>query len=140
MKEHYQNVREFMKLGGQRYRDTLDRTAPRDLRILGAKLILEETKEVCAELGVNVDIVIKDVQDIGMVDTGKLAKELADLHVVTTWNQLVYGIPWQTQMQVDMNNLSKFEPGWSKNEYGKVIPAPGFCKLKECDCSVKLQE
>ena len=128
-----------MVAGDQRVRTRVDRTAPKELRVLGAKLMLEEAREACAELGVQVDIVIKVVEDIGMVDVGKLAKELADLHVVTTWNQIAYGIPWQTQLQVDMNNLSKFAPGWSKNEFGKVIPAPGFCKLKACDLSESLQ-
>ena len=124
---------------GQRVRETVDRSAPRDLRVLGAKLILEEAKEVCAELGIEVDIIIKDVADIGIVNCGKLAKELADLHVVTTWNQIAYGIPWQSQKQVDDNNISKCAPGWTKNEYGKVLPAPGFCKLKELDLSQNLQ-
>lgn len=139
MRSHYEAVKTFMLLGDQRVRETVDRSAPKALRVLGAKLILEEAKEVCAELGVEVDIIIKAVEDIGVVDAGKLAKELADLHVVTTWNQIAYGIPWQTQKQVDDNNISKCAPGWTKNEYGKVIPAPGFCKLKEVDLTQNLQ-
>lgn len=139
MRSHYEAVKTFMLIGDQRVRETVDRSAPRDLRVLGAKLILEEAKEVCAELGIEVDIIIKEVKDVGVVNTGKLAKELADLHVVTTWNQIAYGIPWQSQKQVDDNNISKFAPGWTKNEYGKVIPAPGFIKLKELDLSQNLQ-
>lgn len=139
MRSHYENVKKFMIAGGQRVREVVDRSTTRDLRLLGAKILLEEAQEVCAELGVKVDISIKEVTDIGVVDAGKLAKELADLHVVTTWNQIAYGIPWQTQLQVDMNNLSKFAPGWSKNEFGKVIPAPGFIKLKEVDLTQNLQ-
>lgn len=140
MRNHYAKVKQFMMAGGQRTRDRVDRSAPKGLRLLGAKLILEEAREVCDELGVEVDIIIKNVLNIGVIDAEKLAKELCDLHVVTTWNQIAYGIPPETQDQVDDNNLAKFGPGWSKNEFGKVIPGPDFCKMKYCDLSQFLQE
>lgn len=128
-------VRRFMTLGGQRTSSVPNAAASREERVLGAKLILEEAAEVCKELGIDVkfDNINIIINDIGVVNLPRLAKELADLKYVATWNQILYGIPECTEIQVCENNLAKFEEGWTKNEYGKVIPPKGWVKLVECD-------
>lgn len=132
MNQHYENVRRFMELGGQRHLNSPFGGTTKPLRLLGSKLMLEECQEACRELGVDVSMVIQSVNTVDMVNLGRLAKELCDLHVVTTWNMLAYGIPPDCQRQVDQNNLDKFGLGWTKREDGKVLPPPGFKKLGEC--------
>lgn len=131
--EHYKRVSEFKTLAGQTISDANGITD--DERRLLCKLILEETKEACAELGVEVDWRILRFELGHLLDKAKLAKELADIKVVTTGVNVSYGIPDEVvQELVDNNNLAKFGEGSGKNQDGKHLPPPGF------DKTVVLQE
>ncbi len=112
-----------------------------------AKLILEEAFEVLEACGVSAvltgilpeerllpgDIVRRD--DLRLVLTGPVmslpdvAKELADLSVVTTGMFSEFGIPDESILEaVDNNNLAKFGPGGYLNDERKWCKPPNHPK------------
>ena len=142
---HQVRIEKFMKLAGQECPFELTQASVK-IRKLRARLILEEALEAIAELGVTVSAsdsviglttAVSGIDDLSLqvnesftVDYCSLAKELADLSVVTTGSLSSFGIADVGLLElVDNNNLSKFGPGWAIREDGKLIKPAGFKKL-----------
>lgn len=126
--EHQHLVDRFMWLAGQTV--PLVPTEPMlGVRILRAKLILEEALETIAALGVQVDA----ANGAGLLNIDKLTYSLqgeinmvevvdgcCDIAVVTTGTLSAIGVSGYTmQSLVDLNNLEKFGPGGHRREDGK---------------------
>lgn len=107
-----------------------------DIRLLRAKLILEETMETIAALGFHVvverpspslvfdDIRLEPMPD-GTCDIEQVIDGCCDIRVVTTGTLSAFGIPDEPfQMEVDENNLMKFGPGGYRREDGKWVKPP----------------
>lgn len=123
------SVRTFMLLSGRPVatKPTANVTAER--RLLAARLIMEECRELLAELGYDVSPHLT-ANGVTVVSLTRLAKEAADLHYVTTWAMVEYGINEEPCIAaVCRNNLEKFGPGHRFNEFGKLIPPEGFKKV-----------
>lgn len=122
--EHYDRVKEFMRLAGQ---DTPEEaTIPNEkIRRLRAKLILEEALETIVALGFNVwasgpnkSIRITDdrthfamIPNASGSNLEQLIDGCCDLSVVTIGTLIAFGIPDKPFLEeVDAANLRKFEP------------------------------
>lgn len=107
-------------------------------RLLRAKLIMEEALETIEALGVTVfDNAGTDLEPIarnhlsfaadGEPDLVGIADGCADVSVVTIGALLACGIADKPLLElVDNNNLTKFAPGHSFREDGKLVKPPGF--------------
>ena len=116
---HQQRVDRFMVLANQEV-PTLPNIPSDDVRILRAKLILEEAMETVKALGVAVFIA-----GVGISEYPKLEFEIdascnlievvdgcCDIMVVTTGTLTAFGVDdYDVQQAVDENNLAKFGPG-----------------------------
>ncbi len=133
---HYNRVKEFMKKVGQ---DTPDRLTTPDekIRILRAKLILEEAIETVHALGVEVraggekgppiDEKSLHYSAPGEVDVVEVVDGCADISVVTIGTLIAFGVDDEPVLEeVDESNLRKFEPGSYSREDGKWIKPPGW--------------
>jgi predicted HAD superfamily Cof-like phosphohydrolase len=144
MNNHVEKVRTFTKLAGQGIPEKSE-VPPYKVRELRARLILEEAFEAVEALGVKTALEYIDLEEDSGFDSGFLvyrdaveidgfevrlediAKECADIHVVTTGTTVACGINTEkAQELVDNNNLDKFGPGHSFREDGKLIKPPGF--------------
>lgn len=140
---HHSRVREFMEKAGQELPTTI-RIPTEEVRLLRARLILEEALETIEELGVEVylnynkgyepDLVIDNV--VFEAPEGRYAylegilDGCCDLKVVTEGTLIALGLTEeecaQAQEIVDESNLSKFGPGGYRDEHGKWIKPPTF--------------
>lgn len=140
---HYQRVVKFMQLAGQVV--SLTPTTPdHDIRLLRAKLILEEALETIEALGFRVSTKPYEEQsDEGngaepvtmdnvnitssfKPDLVEIADGCADLMVVTTGTLIACGIhDMPLQELVDQNNLDKFGPGGYRRPDGKWVKPAG---------------
>jgi len=140
---HQRRVDEFMVKAKQ---DLPDRPTMPDekTRRLRAKLIIEEALETVRELGFR--LVVSGLHDDETIDLDDkevfrkhtsfettqagpslegVADGCADIMVVTTGTLSACGIADDSlQREVDFNNLAKFGPGHSWNEYGKLVKPP----------------
>lgn len=108
------------------------------VRILRARLIVEEVLETLDALGVKISI--RDEHDepvgvgfedlefaaVGTADIVDVADGCADISVVTIGTLSAFGIADDVLLAlVDYNNLAKFGPGHSYNEFGKLLKPAG---------------
>lgn len=107
-----------------------------DVRILRAKLILEEAFETIhhglgidmfyAGLCQSVDVDAMEFRANRPFDMIETIDGCCDLRYVTTGTLSACGVPDRPfQDAVDQNNLDKFGPGHSLREDGKLIKPPG---------------
>jgi predicted HAD superfamily Cof-like phosphohydrolase len=143
--DHQQRIEKFMHLAGQDM-PVAPTTPSEEVRILRAKLILEEALETIYKgLGVYVLINNKpkyDVIDIsntshpralemvfqahGQFNMEETIDGCCDLSVVTIGTLSTLGVPDKPFLEeVDNNNLAKFGPGGYRNDYGKWVKPPG---------------
>ncbi len=131
---HWRRIRDFMQTVGQ---DTpSDVTVPAEaVRLLRAKLILEEALETTAALGVAVTL--KDTSRVkfddltfspdGEVDLECVVDGCADISVVTIGTLISFGVDDEPVLEeVDRANLRKFGPGSYMRADGKWIKPPGW--------------
>lgn len=137
--DHQERVRRFMVLARQATPDVP--TIPSVMvRLLRAKLIIEEALETCKALGVRISIhngpeaLLEE--HLGFASSGEapdlteIADGCADVSVVTTGTLIACGIQDRPILEaVDENNLAKFGPGHSWREDGKLIKPPGHKKV-----------
>lgn len=132
--EHWLRVKAFMLKAKQNCPDTPVEELSKEVRILRAKLILEEALELITDgLGVTVEQFGDEVQfqDLDFYadkdfDIVKAADGCADLSVVNVGTLIACGLKDEPLLQlVDENNLAKFGPGHSIREDGKLIKPPG---------------
>ena len=134
--KHVENVKEFHRLAGQ---GILDKpTIPSEkIRILRARLILEEAIETIYALGVDFGVGVGEnaithsykfdffnfiIATDREPNLTEIADGCADITVVTTGTQLECGIPIEeVQEEVDQSNLAKFTGDYKIREDGKVI-------------------
>lgn len=132
---HAARIAEFMTKAGQ---DTpATPTIPsEEIRILRAKLILEEALETVRGLGVGVQVeesvaLAKD-SDLqffidGEVDLEEVVDGCADISVVTIGTLLAFGVDDEPVLEeVDQANLRKFAPGSYRREDGKWMKPPDW--------------
>lgn len=140
--EHYQRVEEFMRRAGQETPDC-PMIPSQEIRLLRARLILEEALETAWALGVHVrlndpeqSITIYGIKDLELTPSEsyraehqpnfvEIADGCADIMVVTTGTLVACGIAdMPLQAEVDRANLDKFGPGGYKRADGKWIKPP----------------
>ena len=133
--EHQDNVEELMRLAGQDLPANVC-VPDENVRLLRAKLIMEEALETIEALGFDVYDVAGD-GEVKMHAIGFTARaegpnlvEIVDggcdVIVVTTGTLSACGGPNSAfQNAVDQNNLGKFGPGGHRREDGKWIKPPG---------------
>jgi predicted HAD superfamily Cof-like phosphohydrolase len=133
---HYERVKEFMQKVGQPTPESL--TTPEEkIRILRARLILEEALETVHAMGISVraggaeGTVIKEPElhfDVdGEVDLIGVVDGCADISVVTIGTLIAFGVDDEPVLEeVDESNLRKFEPGSYRREDGKWMKPPGW--------------
>ena len=133
---HYQRVKDFMQKVGQDTPDQLT-TPPEKIRILRAKLILEEALETVHAMGVVVraggpgSVQIENetlhYSAEGDVDLVEVVDGCADISVVTIGTLIAFGVDDEPVLEeVDASNLRKFEPGSYRREDGKWIKPPNW--------------
>lgn len=133
---HYNRVKDFMQKVGQDTPEGLTTPGP-DIRVLRARLILEEALETVHAMGVTVRAggadgpVIKerslDLKADGEVDHIEVVDGCADISVVTIGTLIAFGVDDEPVLEeVDESNLRKFEPGSYRREDGKWIKPPGW--------------
>ena len=130
---HYNRVKTFMQKVGQ---DTPEiATIPDEkIRILRAKLILEEALETVDALGVSVEIEGTPLTEEGLrysapgeVDLKEVVDGCADISVVTIGTLISFGIDDEPVLQeVDASNLRKFSEGSYRRDDGKWMKPPGW--------------
>lgn len=130
---HYNRVKTFMQKVGQ---DTPEiATIPDEkIRILRAKLILEEALETVDALGVSVEIEGTPLTEGGLrysapgeVDLKEVVDGCADISVVTIGTLISFGIDDEPVLQeVDASNLRKFSEGSYRRDDGKWMKPPGW--------------
>lgn len=140
--DHYRRVSDLMTAGGQNTpaRPTISSC---DVRKLRARIILEEALEFCEAAGLDVfldtqqgsaRIVAEELQfrrNGGGCSLQEMAKELADISVVTIGSLVAFGIrDVQLLEEVDANNLYKLHPQAksTRREDGKIIKDPNHPK------------
>lgn len=104
------------------------------IRILRAKLILEEALETVAALGVTVHVGATEVTEEGLdyaapneVDLKEVVDGCADISVVTVGTLIAFGIDDEPVLEeVDASNLRKFGEGSYRREDGKWMKPPGW--------------
>jgi hypothetical protein len=137
--EHYKRVREFMVKAGQ---DTPDETTaiPDEVRILRAKLILEEAFEtVNRGLGVSAGVAYCDLdfKIMGRLNLVELADGCADLSVVNIGTLIAAGIDDVELLEmIDESNLAKFTSRCPNCQrlYTEHDPAPDPDENFEVEC------
>ena len=133
---HYQRVKNFMQKVGQDTPDQLT-TPGEKIRILRAKLILEEALETVHAMGIVVaaggegGTVLQEetlhYSADGEVDVVEVVDGCADISVVTIGTLIAFGVDDEPVLEeVDASNLRKFEPGSYRREDGKWIKPPGW--------------
>ncbi|MGB1048433.1 MAG: hypothetical protein ACPG3U_01970 [Rhodothermales bacterium] len=130
---HYARVKEFMQKVGQ---DTPEGATIPDakIRILRAKLILEEALETVSALGVSVHSHGHEVTEGGLeyaapneVDLKEVVDGCADISVVTIGTLIAFGVDDEPVLEeVDASNLRKFGEGSYRREDGKWMKPPGW--------------
>ena len=129
---HQQRVEKFMQLAQQAVPNVVGIPAL-EVRILRAKLMLEEVLETVAALGVHVivngsaiDPATFHFEESGQVpNLVEIIDGCLDVHVVTTGTQVACGAPDElVQALVDINNLEKFGPGGFRRSDGKWVKPP----------------
>lgn len=129
--QHYKNVRQFMMLANQEVRDTPS-IPDEKVRLLRARLLLEEVMETIHALGCDVEITPKGSLKVVIdakrePDLVQIADGCADIRVITTGTQIACGLDDELyQVLVDESNLEKFGPGGYKDEGGKWIKPPDW--------------
>lgn len=133
--DHFKRVRTFMQKVGQ---DTpTDVVVPdANIRVLRAKLILEEALETVEALGVTVRVgeggpLIEEEKlqyaDGNPVDVEGVVDGCADISVVTVGTLIAFGVDDEPVLEeVDSANLRKFGPGSYMREDGKWMKPPGW--------------
>lgn len=144
--EHQKRVDEFMVLAGQDVPKVPAMVSP-DIRVLRARLILEEALETAAGLGVSVNhcsMFLEHVDQLRLVadrepNLVEVVDGCCDIKVVTTGTLTALGVDdEEVQKIVDDNNLAKFGPGGYRREDGKWIKPPGH-KAPTEDISIELE-
>ena len=108
-----------------------------DVRILRAKLILEEALETVHAMGIEVRAGGPDGVPLeegrlryaasGAVNHVEVVDGCADISVVTIGTLIAFGVDDETVLEeVDASNLRKFEPGSYRREDGKWIKPPSW--------------
>ncbi len=130
---HYDRVKEFMQKVGQ---DTPEGAIVPDekIRILRAKLILEEALETVAAMGVTVHTNGHEITEEGLgyaapnaVDLKEVVDGCADISVVTIGTLIAFGVDDEPVLEeVDASNLRKFGEGSYRREDGKWMKPPGW--------------
>jgi predicted HAD superfamily Cof-like phosphohydrolase len=135
------------RFGGTPDPETPDLRDP-ETRLLRAKLIFEECKELLYELGFEIHgnyfheqgckaIITVELEPIEVeFDLEKIAKESADLKVVTYGTDCALGINADVAFRaVNDSNMSKIGPNGEvvKREDGKILKGPYY---READMSV----
>ena len=135
---HQQRVLEFM-LRAKQEAPTKPTMPNEKIRLLRAKLILEEALETIEALGFAVRM--QDGTNLVSMEAVVLSPELVpdlteivdgccDVSVVTTGTLIACGVEDEpVLLAVDRNNLAKFGPGHSYREDGKLIKPPGHTKV-----------
>lgn len=128
--DHYAKVVEFMERAGQEV-PTVITEPSKEIRVLRAKLILEEALETIQALGCYVydkgdwivDMSSFDIKaDEGEFNLSEVIDGCCDIKVVTTGTLVACGIPdEEPQKMVDDSNLRKFGPGGYRREDGKWV-------------------
>lgn len=135
---HQKRIESFMLHAGQEVKPSPG-IPSEEVRILRAKLILEEALETIKALGIGVDITIPgcpiEVLDEGFLNfyidgfanLVEIADGCADISVVTIGTLSSCGIhDVELFDEVDKSNLAKFERGSYKREDGKWMKPPGW--------------
>ena len=131
--DHQQRVERFMRLAGQDVPNK-PQVPSEEVRLLRARLIMEEALETIEALGVCVrdfirlKIYITDLEFCSEYspNLSQIIDGCCDLSVVTTGTLSACGIAdEEPQRRVDVNNLEKFGPGGHRDENGKWIKPPG---------------
>lgn len=138
--EHQARVTEFMLRAKQEV-PQIPTMPTEKVRLLRAKLILEEALETVAALGVRLNHTngagarLMNTNDLtftadGEADIQEIADGCADISVVTIGTLCACGIHDKEVLEaVDRNNLEKFGPGHTFREDGKLIKPPGHTKV-----------
>lgn len=141
--DHQQRIDSFMQSAGQAL-PAAPLIPPDDVRLLRAKLILEEALETICALGVEVALAGEPMngegqvtlnpgckeQKMGFVIAGpcnlvEVADGCADLSVVTIGTLSAFGISDTTLLaEVDRSNLDKFGEGAYRRDDGKWMKGP----------------
>ena len=128
--EHYKSVESFMILARQDVPESPGIPSI-EVRLLRARLILEEAVETVMALGfdVNVDENVVRLENAYDPDLIEIIDGCCDVSVVTTGTLIACGVPDLPFLNtVNQNNLDKFGPGHSWREDGKLIKPPGHKK------------
>ena len=104
------------------------------VRILRAKLILEEALETVEALGVTVHHQGHEITEEGLeydapnpFDLKEVVDGCADISVVTIGTLIAIGVDDEPVLEeVDASNLRKFGPGSYRREDGKWMKPPGW--------------
>ncbi len=102
-----------------------------DIRILRAKLILEEALETVHALGVSVSFDAEGqptaFEATGPFDMEEVVDGCADISVVTIGTLIAIGVDDEPILEeVDAANLRKFGPGGRRREDGKWLKPPDW--------------
>lgn len=138
--EHQQRIEEMMRRAGQEL-PAVPTVPPPGVRVLRARLILEEALETIRALGVHVwlpddesavDLADPDIfQDLrfqanSSPDLPGIVDGCADVSVVTIGTLSACGVSDDAVLrEVDENNQKKFGPGGYRDEHGKWRKPPG---------------
>ncbi len=133
---HYERVKKFMQKVGQPTPDRLT-TPDEKIRILRARLILEEALETVHAMGVQVKAGGENGPLIeepsleftanGDIDLFEVVDGCADISVVTVGTLIAFGVEDEPVLEeVDESNLRKFEEGSYRREDGKWMKPPGW--------------
>lgn len=128
---HIQNdIRKFMIAANQECPDKPTLSTEK-IRLLRAKLILEEALEQCDALGFCVrmdDGHVSFEENLPTsVDITKIADGIADQIYVSVGTAIALGIDMNPVWEIVQSaNMMKFGPGSYKNEHGKQMKPPGW--------------
>jgi predicted HAD superfamily Cof-like phosphohydrolase len=138
---HFIRIREFMQKAGQ---ETPGQPTPPSaaIRVLRAKLILEEALETVEALGVDVRVSGGGASHISLVDDPEMIFEVvrepdlegvvdgcADISVVTIGTLVAFGVDDEPILEeVDSANLRKFAAGSYVRDDGKWMKPPDWRK------------
>lgn len=123
---HQLRIEEFMRLAGQDVPKSP--TIPsEDVRLLRAKLILEEAIETIGALGFQLSEKELQIIPYGECNILEVMDGCADISVVTIGTLSAFGVSdYGVLTEVDNANLRKFEPGSYKREDGKWVKPPNW--------------
>lgn len=135
MKTNFEMIKEFHDVFSRTPRPEKPTQISSESRMLRAKLIFEEFKEVLDDLRINLmvtyesEIVLDNEGGTKLVHLPSLAKELADLLYVVYGTADVYGIPIDDVFrEVHESNMSKLDDNGEvlRREDGKVLKGPNY--------------